>query len=100
MPVAATPTAEEEAMAYAIKAQNEAPQPSYAHLRVIQPASAQAQVAQPQQPSPAPQASVTPPVNPAILELANNNDLNVATIAREAHHINSDSTDEVIVSLH
>lgn len=31
-----------------------------------------------------PQAPVTPQPNPAILELANNNDLNVATIAREA----------------
>lgn len=42
------------------------------------------------QAAPAPLAStaaVTPPVNPAILELANNNDLNIATIAREAKQI-------------
>lgn len=47
----------------------------------------------------APEPSVTPPANPAILELANNNDLNVATIAREAQHRNPDGN-EVVVSLH
>jgi hypothetical protein len=44
---------------------------------------------------------VTPPPNPAILDLANNNDLNVATIAREAQARNGQSEDgEVVVSLH
>lgn len=37
--------------------------------------------------------------NPAILELANNDDLNVATIARQAKRI-SDADDEVVISLH
>lgn len=59
----------------------------------------------PVQPSPAPATPVTPPVNPAILELANNNDLNIATIAREAKQINGEHPDgtlgdgEVSVSL-
>jgi hypothetical protein len=38
--------------------------------------------------------------NPAILELANNNDLNVATIAREAQARSAEPPDEVVVSLH
>lgn len=92
------------------------PQPTYAHMRVIQPLSS----AQPSQTQAGPQpaqaavgtapvpvpasvqnasAPVTPPVNPAILGLANNNDLNVATIAREANHINPDSDEGVVVSL-
>jgi len=43
--------------------------------------------------------TVTAQPNPAILELANNNDLNVATIAREAQARNAGPTDEVVVSL-
>ena len=50
--------------------------------------------------SPAPQPPVTPSANPAILELANNNDLNVATIAREAQARSPEPLDEVVVSLH
>jgi hypothetical protein len=42
---------------------------------------------------------VTDQPNPAILELANNNDLDVATIAREAEH-RSGASDEVVVKLH
>jgi hypothetical protein len=47
-------------------------------------------------------APVTPPADPAILSLANNNDLNVATLAREAQKAKeSESEDgEVVVSLH
>jgi hypothetical protein len=91
------------------------------HLRTIQPLSVQqAQAAQqaavaPAAPAPAPVPTTTavtttaapiaqPPVteapNPAILELANNNDLNVATIAREAQHRNPDASGEVVVKLH
>lgn len=101
---------------------------AYPHLRTIQPLSAQsahpaAIPAQPQaaqvpavqpaaqalpQPQPAPAVvaaappppPVTPQPNPAILDLANNNDLNVATLAREAKHRNEDAADEVVVSLH
>jgi hypothetical protein len=42
---------------------------------------------------------VTDQPDPAILELANNNDLNVATLAREAKRKSGDS-DEVVISLH
>jgi hypothetical protein len=44
-------------------------------------------------------ATSTPTSNPAILSLANNDDLNVATIARQAQRI-SESDDEVVISLH
>jgi hypothetical protein len=47
-----------------------------------------------------PNPAVTPPVSPAILELANNNDLDIATIAREAQHRAPEHPDEVVVSLH
>lgn len=43
---------------------------------------------------------VTPPPNPAILGLANNNDLDIATIAREAQRQNGDTVDEVVIPLH
>jgi hypothetical protein len=55
------------------------------------------------QPVVAPVQPVTLPVDPAILNLANNNDLNVATIAREANKHSqelSGSSDEVVISLH
>jgi len=45
-------------------------------------------------------SSMTEHPKPAILELANNNDLNVATIAREAQARSAEPPDEVVVSLH
>lgn len=45
---------------------------------------------------------MTPPADPAILNLANNNDLNVATLAREAYkvkHNDEPPRDEVVISL-
>ncbi|HLZ14500.1 MAG TPA: PrgI family protein [Candidatus Saccharimonadales bacterium] len=54
---------------------------------------------QPWQPEPpAPAAQVTPAQQAAILQLANNNDLNVATIAREAER--TAAPDEVVIKLH
>jgi hypothetical protein len=50
-----------------------------------------------------PPPPVTQPVNPVILNLASNNDRNVASIAREAdNNVKQleDSNDEVIISLH
>ncbi len=60
--------------------------PSYSQIRVPQPPATPVVQAQPVA-SATPVIAVTPPVNPAILELANNNDLNIATIAREAKQI-------------
>jgi hypothetical protein len=44
------------------------------------------------------QADMTPAADPAILELAQNNDLNVATLARQANK-KSSGNDEVVISL-
>jgi hypothetical protein len=66
----------------------------YTNLRTP---SAQPTAAAPAQPA---QPPVTDTPNPDILELANNNDLNIATIAREAQARNARPTDEVVVSLH
>ncbi len=54
----------------------------------------------PYSPAPEPtQQQVTPAPDPAILQLASNDDLNVATIAREANK-RKELQDEVVISLH
>ena len=93
------------------------PNPMNSHLKTIQPLSAQK--GQPKQngsASPAPKkaestnqeatqttdkSSGQQPVNADILTYANNNDLSVETIARQANKNKGDSSDdEVVVSLH
>jgi hypothetical protein len=125
--VSAPMTPDEQAILNQIKSQTNIPQTSFAHLRTIQPISNQAaqSTSQPAMPQPAPAISyapinttptvdyntlqqpmpvpVTPTPDPAILTLANNNDLNVATIAREAQktkELEESSQDEVVISLH
>lgn len=81
---------------------------SFGNLRTMQPltsppvASNQAAPSDDAVAKPEPPAPMTPPGDPAILSLAKNNDLNVATLAREAHKNKGDgkSDDEVVVSLH
>lgn len=70
------------------------------HMRVVQPLHDK-------EGKPVPQPSVNQPVpqqtsiNPAVLELARNDDLSVATIARQAQKINKPNDDgEVVISLH
>ena len=105
-PVAQTETADEAALVARLRAQNDSRHASYSHMRTVQPlgsvptAGAQ-QVAQPAPEPPA--TTVTAPPDPAILSLANNNDLNVSTLAREAHKAkggDDSSSDEVVISLH
>ncbi|HSX34344.1 MAG TPA: hypothetical protein VLF62_01750, partial [Candidatus Saccharimonadales bacterium] len=60
------------------------------------PQQAQPSIARPQQQQPV-QPPVTPAQQAAILQLANNNDLNVATLAREADRA---ASDEVVIKLH
>lgn len=103
-PIAATPSANPAAAAQPAPLQppaaaSPAPPIDYASLRMPNAQSA-APYAAMQPSAAAAQPSVTAPTNPAILELANNNDLNVATIAREAHARNPDPPDEVVVSFH
>lgn len=70
------------------------------HMRVLQPLHDREGKVVPQPPPPS-QNTPQNTVNPAILELANNDDLNVATIARQAQKMNKPKDDgEVVISLH
>jgi hypothetical protein len=82
------------------------PYPTNIHQSVIQPLSDQPQSApalQPQAPAPEPQVTTSEtPVSPDIINLANNSDLSIETIQREANRIQKkaeESDDEVFVSL-
>lgn len=92
-----------------LKAQNDTNHATNSHLRTLQPlgdqTAATVSVSQSQQLQPVdsvdPVAPMTAPTDPAILNLANNNDLNVATLAREAYKVknNDEPQDEVVISL-
>jgi hypothetical protein len=56
-------------------------------------------ISQPVEPTVTPDNTMTQPPDTAILELANNDDLSVATIARQADKAVAQSDDEVVVSL-
>lgn len=116
------PTPEEIALSQQLKEQSkESIQISYGHLRTIQPLSHEHQTAIPapeppvsaatilnpqtanltNTPTSEPAKTVTPPVthqpNPATLKYVNNDDLTVATIARQ---VNENPPDEIVISLH
>jgi hypothetical protein len=103
----AVPTADEAALSAQIHASSSSRHINYGNLRTIQPLSANPQpaVATTTVTSPVPQqplAAMTAPSHPAILALANNDDLNVSTIAREAEKAKSNKSgdDEVVIALH
>jgi hypothetical protein len=117
LPIAsANPTTEEETLIKQLVQEVTKPTISYAHLHTIQPLSAappqsaappaSTVQATPLKPAVQPvsppvqqaQAPVTQPQDAGILDLASNNDLNVATIAREAQKRRPQ--DEVVISLH
>lgn len=85
------------------------PYPSSIHQSVIQPLSEQRQPAPQQQTAPAPEPQKPPvptsekPVSPDIINLANNPDLSIETIAHEAQRIRQKEEtlpeDEVVISL-
>jgi hypothetical protein len=111
LPVAAAdPTPEEESFIKQLKAEPAFSPNMHGHLHVIQPLSAQKAAAAaaaaanpqptPQAPVPQPAPKVTQPPDAAILDLARNDDLNVATIAREAQKRKEPPQDEVVISLH
>jgi hypothetical protein len=75
---------------------------AYGRMKVVQPLGDKPlPVAQPTSPSIPAVAPPTPPaVDPAIIELANNDDLNVSTIARQAKKArDQEPPDEIVVSL-
>ena len=76
------------------------PYPASIHQSVVQPLSDQPQ-APPAQP-PAPQPPSDEPISPDIINLANNADLSIETIAHEAQRIHEKEkldSDEVVISL-
>ena len=99
--------ADDPALAAQIHANANAKQAIYGNLRTLRPLSASqpAVKATSAVAAPAPQPSttaMTAPPHPAILALANNDDLNVSTIAREAKKAkdNESGNGEVVISLH
>ena len=102
-PSAAMPTAEEEALVAKFKAENSSQTPAYGHLKTLKtPEQLQAEAAA-QQAAAAAAAAAKPPVTPkdqaAIINFANNDDLDVATIARQAHKQAEGDDGEVVISL-
>ncbi len=91
---AAYPTAEEEALAASIKERQAQLAQANNRLQTI--------ATTPQMPPKPAEPPVTPAPSPAILDLAKNNDLNVATLARQAGKAKEMKPDdgEVVVSLH
>jgi hypothetical protein len=101
--VAAPLLSDESALLQQLHTQDQQQALSSAHMRTIQPLGQPVPQRAPFYPEPTPPAPVTPHVDPAILELANNNDLNIATIARQANKYSRGTPDEngeVVISLH
>jgi hypothetical protein len=116
------PTADEAAIIAKVEAENAHPSMWKSHLKTIQPLSNEqpvtgsdasvsaqgpaafvADTGAPDATSIAnqPKTGETPAAQPAILSLANNDDLNVATIARQAQRLNEGKDgNEVVISLH
>lgn len=104
-PQAAMPTAEEEALLAKFKEQNSTQTVAYGHMKVLKtPEQLQVEAAQQAQQAAtiAAAAAVKPQVTPvtqaAIINLASNDDLDVATIARQAKKAQLDDG-EVVISL-
>jgi len=94
-PLPLADSADEAALTAELHDHSKAKAESYGNMRTMKPDDAVAEpVAQ------AASTAVTPPTDPAILSLANNNDLNVATLAREAKKARGDdSGNEVVIPL-
>jgi hypothetical protein len=98
-PVAAIPTPEEEALIAKFKQENSSQNAAYGHLKVLKTPEQLAEEARQKAAEQASKPPVTPSSQAAIMDLASNDDLDVATIARQAHKA-TQSDDEVIISLH
>jgi hypothetical protein len=91
------PNPGEEALAQELKTHQRPPESAFPHMRIIQPLGSSPASSQ------ASAQTKTDKATPAeILELANNNDLNVATLARQANQVKTKEPpeDEVVISLH
>lgn len=105
-PVAAMPTPEEQAWAAQLQQQTALRQSlQTGNMQTIAPPADNNEARQsPAEPAAtaAPDPSVAAKVDAAIINLASNNDLDVATIARQAHKAAGDElpNDEVVITLH
>ncbi len=111
IPHAATPTADEEAFVAKLKAASATQDIQNDHMKHIKTPEELAEEAKTQaaltarakaeaQAAAAAKAQVTSDKQAAIMNLASNNDLDVATIARQAHKQNEGDDGEVVISLH
>jgi hypothetical protein len=95
------PTVEEQALVEKLKAENKEAHAVYGNMKTLTPMSDQTAtkktVAEPEKPA-APK--MTPKESAAIMDLARNNDLNVATIQRQANKQTDGDDGEVVISLH
>ncbi len=102
LPQAAMPTADEEALALRLKAAHEHDDDpaTYGHMKVLKTPEqlAEEQAAMVAAQAAAAKPAVTPATQAAILNLSENNDLDVATIARQAQKAQQDEG-EVVISL-
>lgn len=89
------PAADDPALAESLKRRNQTAHLSTAHMTHLKLSPTPAKISQK-----SPAQTMTPPPNPDILKLVNNNDLNVATIAHEAGKQKEPPSDEVVISLH
>lgn len=97
IPHAATPTAEEQAMVEKFKAESHGQSAVYGRMKTVLTPEELAEAAA-SRPTPAPaKPTVTPQDQAAIMNLAQNDDLDVATIARQAHK-QQDDDNEVVIS--
>ena len=90
-------TEEERELLEKIHKQKAKPEPASAHMRTILPLGQQPK-SQPPAQTPEPPKKQAP--DPAIYQLASNDDLNVETIARQANKRRENPDDEVVISLH
>jgi hypothetical protein len=96
---AAEPTESEEALIKQLEKQGNPARAAYSHLKNIHPLGSEPVAsAQPPQTQNSSATPVTPPADPAKIELARNNDLNIDVIARLANKKEPPS-DEVIIPL-
>ncbi len=103
----AVPSQEERALADKLREQANTQSTSHAHVHTVLPLAdqqalaRQAAEAAATAKAKAEQAAMTQQPDPAIIALASNNDLNVATIARQANRQNQHPPDdEVVIALH
>lgn len=99
-PQAAIPTPEEEALVEKMKAENNSQSAAYGHMKVLKtPEELMAEDAA-RRAAAAAKPPVTPVNQAAIMNLASNDDLDVATIARQAQRASEGDDGEVVISLH